>query len=115
MPAKVGCNWEIELPKGESFGFVVRNYGTAKLEDSAKATLCVRDKADQIVLTKSVNAIDNVFRINLAPEDTQDMEEGVYLYDIIIEEYDADEELKARHTVFAPRLRPFVIGRVADV
>lgn len=124
MPTRIDRDWNIVLPKGESFGFVLRNYGTAKTDENFRAVLAVQDKFGQFVLRKeTVPDVDGVFRFNLAPEDTMELAEGVYLYDIVIEKMPQLGEMSEqaaqvlpeyRYTMFAPEMRRFIVGRVAD-
>lgn len=119
MPAMIDRDWNIVLPKGESFGFVLRNYGTARADESTLARMAVCDKYGEVKLSKEVGADeDGAFRIQIEPADTMDMAEGVYMYDVTIEQRTEAEggepTVTARHTIFAPQMRKFVIGRVAD-
>lgn len=121
MPARIDRDWNIVLPKGESFGLVLRNYGTEKVDESFRALLAVQDRNGEVQLSKETEPdADGVFRFKLLPADTANMDEGVYMYDIVIQkmagisEYVAQVTPERRYTMFAPEMRRFVVGRVAD-
>lgn len=121
MPARMDEKGNVVLPRGESFGFVLPNCGTEKLGYDDGAELCVIDKTGKDVLRKAVHAEeDGSFKIPLRPEDTMDIAEGDYMYDIVVvtdavfaEKLEAGEN-SMRYTLFAPQLRRFVIGRTAN-
>jgi hypothetical protein len=114
MPGMVDENWNIVLPKGETFGLVARNYGTRKPKETDKATLvaCTKDGAE--VLRIKGKVAEDAYVFAFASDATAGMDEGVYLWDIILELREDDKESTARRTVFAPHLRKLVIGKVAD-
>lgn len=125
MPARIDRRWNIELPKGESFGLVLKNYGTQKPGADTVAKMAICDRSGTVVLLKQAEADeDGCFRFRLAPEDTMNMPEGAYMYDIAIEKYSTGADSAStyaavvypteRHTVFAPEMRRLIIGRVAD-
>ena len=114
MPGRVDENWNIVLPKGETFGLVARNYGTRKPKETDRATLVACDKAGAEVLRIKGSVADDAYVFAFASHDTSGMEEGVYLWDIIIDIPAKNGESAARRTVFAPHLRKLVIGKVAD-
>lgn len=110
MPGRFECDWTILIPKGDTFGFNIKNRGGKQISDGDKAELVVesRDGAKEY-LRKQVNGEEQYFRFKIESEDTLNMDEGVYLYDVVITYEDGSV-----YSVFAPSMRKFIVGRSAN-
>lgn len=123
MAARIEEDWTIVLPRGDSKSFSVRNCGGRHLDREDGAELVVQALDGTIALRRIARAQDNVFRFRIAPQDTQEMAEGAYLYDIRVitgADFSDPQRLQPRadsdvYSVFAPRLRKFLLGRAAGV
>lgn len=110
MPGRIECDWAMVIPKGDTFAFNIKNRGGRQIADGDKAELVVksRDGATEY-LRKTVQGEEQYFRFKIEPEDTASMDEGIYLYDVVITCEDG-----SIYSVFAPSMRKFVVGRSAN-
>lgn len=114
MPSRVDEHGNIIIPKGETFGFTLRNLGTHEVREGDRATLSVEDKDGEAVFRWEADVISGGFRFYIPAGETAHLNEGVYMYDVIIETAETEREHALRKTLYAPQLRKFVIGRVTD-
>ena len=114
MPARMDENYTIILPRGETFGLIMRNQGQRKFEETDKAEMFARNKIGAEIMHIDGELEDDAFVFRIPSEKSLGIEEGVYLWDIIVSIKASENEQASRKTVFAPHLRKLVIGKVAD-
>lgn len=109
MPARMDDDYNVVCPRGDTFGCVIKNFGSLRFGPNDRATMVVRDREGEMRMRKSADLTRDEIRFFLEPEDTMGLREGVYTWDITIETAETDEVHGLRKSLFAPGTRKFVI------
>ena len=123
MAGFMTCDGNIVLPRTNTYRFNVRCRGR-KCGDEDGAELIVRKRGEaEAKIRKIAHGFRGLFRFEITPKDTEQLEPGTYLYDITIvtnanfegvNGLEATERTDLCVSLFAPTLRKFQIAEAID-